>query len=159
MENKKTLTELERCELAKKRGFTYDPITGEIRGAYGYVITRKREFGYIVACIQYNKKLYNIRAHRLAWFLHYGKLPKNVIDHIDGNTSNNKVENLRDVTIQQNHFNRTTAKGYTWAKNRNKFVAYINVDCKVKFLGYFDTKEEAKVAYLEAKKKYHIIDA
>jgi hypothetical protein len=47
----------------------------------------------------------NFRSHRLVWFVTYGKFPDNHIDHIDGNPSNNKIENLRDVTNKVNHQN------------------------------------------------------
>jgi hypothetical protein len=46
------------------------------------------------------------RAHRLVWFVTYGKFPDNDIDHIDGDKSNNRIENLRDVSQRVNSQNR-----------------------------------------------------
>jgi hypothetical protein len=59
--------------------------------------------GYTV--IQINRN--NFLAHRLVWFVTYGKFPDNHIDHIDGNPSNNRIENLRDVTHKVNHQNKS----------------------------------------------------
>jgi hypothetical protein len=150
------MTELEKCELAKAKGYTYCPVSGELRGMYGKVI-RKKNNKYISCRLYVDKKQYSVLSHRLAWYLHYGHLPVNSIDHIDGNRSNNKIDNLRDVTHQQNHWNRTTAKGYYFNKTLNKFYAQICINREVKHLGYFHTKQEARNAYLKAKETYHII--
>jgi len=151
------MTKLQLFELAKAKGYTYDHITGEIRGIGGNVITRKDKRGYICSLLRENWKQYEIKAHRFAWFMYYGELPKNHIDHIDGNPSNNKIENLRDVTHQQNHMNRKKVKGYCWHISNKKFQASIILNGKNIYLGYFKTKEEARNTYLEAKKKYHKI--
>lgn len=151
------MTELERCEAAKSKGFTYCAITGNLRGVQGNVITRKHREGYIACHLYIDKKQYKLYGHRLAWYLHHGELPVNSIDHIDGNTSNNKIDNLRDVTHQHNHFNQTTAKGYTWHKQHKKFHAQIRINGKPIHLGYFISEPEARNAYLTAKEKYHPI--
>ena len=152
------MTELEKCQLAKEKGFSYCPVSGEIKGVYGKVITKKDRDGYIECQVYYAIKPFFIRGHRLAWFLHYGALPINQVDHIDGNKINNKIENLRDVTNQQNQFNRTTAKGYYFDKRTNKFKAAIQINQKVKHLGLFNTEQEARNAYLKAKETYHVIN-
>ena len=153
------MTELEKCQLAKERGFSYCPVSGEIKGVRGNVITKKHSNGYTMAQVYYATKPYNVLAHRLAWYLHYGHLPINSIDHIDGDRSNNKIDNLRDVTHQHNHWNRTTAKGYCRHKPSNKFKAYIRINTTRKHLGYFQTEQEARNAYLKAKEIYHVINA
>jgi len=79
------------------------------------------------------------------------------VDHIDGNKLNNKLENLRMVTGQKNQWNRRGAKGYCWNKRAEKWMARIALNSKNKYLGSFDTEAEAREAYLEAKKIYHII--
>jgi hypothetical protein len=79
------------------------------------------------------------------------------VDHIDGVRLNNCLTNLRIVTNQQNHWNRTTAKGYSWNKRDKKWRSYIGVNGKLKNLGVFDTEKEARDAYLKAKEIYHII--
>lgn len=150
------MTELQRCELAKVKGYTYCPMTGIIRGMKGNAIISKNKYGYTHIQL-YTDKLYTINGHRLAWFLHYGNIPNKLIDHIDGNPSNNKIENLRDVTTQQNSFNRTTAKGYYFDKGKKKYKAQIRLNKKCINLGWFIDKEEAHAAYLKAKAKYHVI--
>ena len=81
----------------------------------------------------------------------------NFIDHINGHTDENQIENLRNLTHQQNGWNRTKAKGYSWCKDMKKWRAYINLNDKQIHLGLFDLEADARNAYLEAKKIYHII--
>jgi hypothetical protein len=98
--------------------------------------------------------------HRIicAAFLGLDINDKNVqVDHINGVKRDNRLINLRLVNHQKNHFNQTKAKGYTWNKSKNKWQAQIKLDGKSKTLGYFENEEDAKNAYLEAKKIYHII--
>ena len=152
------MTTLERCQLAKEKGYTYNHSTGELIGLKGNVLTNKHHHGYSYIQLIYEGKTYFILGHRFAWFLHYGSLPNNSIDHIDGDRSNNKIHNLRDVTHQQNQWNRTTAKGYTWNKNANKFQSKIRINGKVKSLGYYTTEQEARNAYLKGKQIYHVIN-
>ena len=94
-------------------------------------------------------------AHNQDWNIHDSSI-NNFIDHIDGDKTNNNISNLRVVTSQQNSFN-TRAKGISWNKCAKKWGARIYLNRKKIHLGYFDTEEEAHNAYLEAKKKYHII--
>ena len=152
------MTTLERCQLAKEKGFFYCPVSGEIRGVYGKIIKNKDRYGYSMIQLIIEGKKYYILGHRLAWYLHYGHLPFNSIDHIDGVRSNNKIDNLRDVTNQQNQWNKTTAKGYHWDKRKNKFRTQIKINRKVKHLGYYSTEQEARNAYLKAKEIYHVIN-
>jgi HNH endonuclease/AP2 domain len=151
------MTELERCEFAKSKGYTYNHLTGELKGIYGKVITMIDAEGYVACQLYINKKRHIIKAHRLAWFLYHGELPSNQVDHKDGIKTNNKIDNLRDVTNHQNQWNKTSVKGYTWDKNAKKFHARIHINYKEIHLGRFNTEQEARSAYLEAKKKYHVI--
>ena len=81
----------------------------------------------------------------------------NSIDHINGTTDDNCITNLRNVTNQQNQWNRTKAKGYYWCENSNKWHAQIRLTGKKVHLGHFNLEADARNAYLEAKKIYHII--
>jgi hypothetical protein len=80
------------------------------------------------------------------------------VDHRDGDTLDNRMSNLRLVTQQQNSFNKTKAKGYTWHSSNNKWQAQLMVDGKNIHLGYFDSEQAAREAYLSAKAIYHQID-
>ena len=98
-----------------------------------------------------NGKRYTVLGHRLII-----KAPKELqVDHINGNRADNRKSNLRIVNTQQNHHNRTKAKGYSWNKQKKKYVARITLNAQLIHLGYYETKAEARAAYLEAKKKYH----
>lgn len=105
---------------------------------------------------------YRDRAHRLAWLYVYGSIPKE-IDHINGNGLDNRIDNLRAVTHQQNihnlvkppRHNSSGFMGVSFFKGTNRFSSYIQVDGKKRHLGYFDTALQAHQTYLEAKRKYH----
>jgi hypothetical protein len=148
------MTRLEKCEILKSKGYTYDPETGKIFGVWGREITGKNHNGYIVMGL---KEINNLLAHHFAWYMSGKDMDFDRLDHINQNILDNRISNLRIVTHQQNQFN-TKAKGYSWDKNRNKWVSLIMLNKKSIHLGRFDTEQEARDAYLEAKKKYHIID-
>ena len=120
--------------------------------------------GYKYFEIRVSNKRYTILLHRLIYWLHNpdwdildSSIKNNSIDHIDGDKLNNNIENLRLVTNQENCFNRTRAKGYYWFKKNKKWRADITLNRKTIYLGTFDKEVDARNAYLEAKKKYHII--
>lgn len=111
--------------------------------------------------IRIRKKLYP--SHRLAWFYVHGVWPKNVIDHINGDPSDNRIANLRDVTIQVNiqnmrkpsKSNKTGELGVCFNEQTGKFTAFIQTNGHSVALGYFNSVEGAKRAYVEAKRRYH----
>jgi hypothetical protein len=78
------------------------------------------------------------------------------IDHINGIRLDNRVVNLRITTHQGNNHNYTRAKGYCWNKPAKKWRSHIHLNNKQIHLGYYDTEEDARQAYLTAKEKYHI---
>tara|TARA_B110000285_G_C14817201_1_gene464768 strand:- start:65 stop:550 length:486 start_codon:yes stop_codon:yes gene_type:complete len=82
---------------------------------------------------------------------------ENEIDHICGaKPLDNRIENLRILNSQQNSFNNLHwVKGYTYIKRLNKYRAQIKINGKPIHLGHYDTAEEAREAYLKAKKIHH----
>lgn len=100
-------------------------------------------------------------AHRLAWFYVYGEWPKKFIDHIDGQKTNNRIKNLRDVSTSVNMQNRKIAPSHSVTgllgatPSRGRFQSTIKDGDGHKFLGRFDTAEEAHQVYLTAKRKMH----
>jgi hypothetical protein len=97
-------------------------------------------------------------AHRLIWLFHNGSINENMqIDHINGIKDDNRIENLRLVTAQQNCFNRSrlNSKGYTWNKNVKKWQSSIFVDGKMKYLGLYTNEQDARNVYLANCKVHH----
>lgn len=90
-------------------------------------------------------------AHRVVFFLHNGYWP-NQCDHWDGDRTNNAPDNLRDVDRLANSQNRR-ARGYSYVKATGKYVVAFNVNKVRHHIGFYDTPEEAKAAYVEAKRK------
>ena len=141
------MTRLEKCELLKSKGYTYDPITGKIFNRYNKELISKNHSGYIIF---YN----NLKSHHFGWFMTYGNVDFEMLDHINRDRCDNRISNLRIVNPQQNGFN-TTAKGYFFQDG--KWRSQITINRKKIHLGYFNTEDEARQAYLIAKEKYHII--
>lgn len=150
------MTTQERIELAIERGMTYDSETGNIFGPSGKLITSKSKKGYITPAIWFNGKTEHFFGHLFVWYYIHKEIPTLQIDHINGLRDDNRIENLRLVSNQQNSFNRKDTKGYTKRKN-GKFRAKINLNGNQISLGEYFTQEEAHDAYLTAKEKYHII--
>ena len=151
--NKETL--LQRCELVKSKGFTYNPETGIILSMNGNPVIKKN-FGYLIIQVTHKRKQYYLRAHHFAWFMYYGNVSFDMLDHINQNKDDNRIENLRICTPQENNQNKLKiTKGYTWGSTNKKWQAKIGVDGKTIYLGHFDTPEEARNEYLKAKKQYH----
>jgi len=102
--------------------------------------------------ISINKQKFYV--HRIVFYLFHGYFPK-YVDHINRNTRDNRIENLRSVTISLN--NRNTGKrkqnatskyvGVIYEKRRNKWRAACSVNNKSIFIGYFKTEKQAKRAY------------
>lgn len=142
-----------------KELITYDPETGFIKwksyrrksmAKHGESDGHQHSSGYITIMVKGKSYL----AHRLVWFYVTGNMPENQIDHINGVRNDNRFSNLREVTHQQNSFNRE-GKGIALDKKTGKFMAGITVNGKRIYIGYYKTEAEAKKAYIEAKKKYH----
>ena len=103
----------------------------------------------------------NLYRHRIVMAAHNTAFDINntthLIDHIDHNKLNNSFDNLRVVTHQGNQFNRDNVRGYCWSKEKGMWKSQIQISKKNKFLGYFDTEEAARAAYIAGKEKYHVI--
>tara|TARA_R110002020_G_scaffold100898_2_gene238230 strand:- start:7874 stop:8332 length:459 start_codon:yes stop_codon:yes gene_type:complete len=82
----------------------------------------------------------------------------NMIDHIDRNSLNNNINNLRVATNSQNQLNKKNIKGYYWNKRDNLYQVRIQINCINKWIGSYHTEEDARNAYIEARKKYNLIN-
>jgi hypothetical protein len=118
---------------------------------------------YLMTGFMYNGKKHNFLNHRLIWRIVTGDDPINSqIDHIDGNSLNNRFNNLRLASNAQNSYNRKKTvlntsgyKGVNWCKRAKKWAAKIGVNNRRFFLGYFDTPELAHMAYCKAAAELH----
>lgn len=138
----------------------YDCATGDfIRKSNGLPVGSINKLGYCV--IRIDNRLY--AAHRLAWLYAHGKWPDGVIDHINGERSDNRIENLRDITKAENHQNIKRAQsnnksgylGVSYNVKRKHFIAQIVVGGKLKYIGSFNSPELAHQAYLIKKRQLH----
>lgn len=85
--------------------YSYDPETGEITGPKRKMIKTKASDGYLT--LNARRKGFGIMsAHRIAFAIMKGHWPKGEIDHINGNRSDNRWINLRDVSQSENGINR-----------------------------------------------------
>jgi len=101
------------------------------------------------------------RMHRLIYLYHYGYMPT-YIDHIDGNVTNNSIENLRPWTNQQNqrnaklHVKNTSGcKNVSFNKRFNKWAVYLRVNKNKTCFGHYDDLELADLIATEAREKFH----
>ena len=116
---------------SRRAGWVGKPVRGLDKGYYSLFFEGKK-----------------YEAHRVAWFLHYGEQPPAVIDHINEVRNDNRAVNLRSASRSLNGLNSSKAKGYYLHKPRGTWAAKIGR----KVLGYYKTPEEARAAYVEAKR-------
>lgn len=167
------MEEKELIELFKEH-FSYDYDTGMLT-CIKKVKYSKRQIGDVIDNITKvkNNEYYSVRlygktykAHRIIWAMHYGYLP-DVIDHIDGNGLNNRIENLRNTVQAENCKNRshqinssTGYSGITYVKSRTegkpgRYLVRINSETNVRItVGRYDTLEEAIEERRKAETKY-----
>ena len=111
-----------------------------------------KRIGYINSsgyhCVQVDRKM--VRVHRIVFFLHHGYMPE-IVDHIDGDKNNNKIENLREVTQKQNTWNRNV-KGY--CKHGRRWRVQVVKD-GVPYRAYVDTESEAQEFHELLKEELH----
>ena len=110
--------------------------------------------GYVNGC--------RYQIHRLVWFYVYGVMPISNIDHINGNRSDNRIENLRDVSQSCNSKNQKISTknksgviGVCWNKAMGKWRSTIMSDKGVNIhIGYFSDLADATLERLEAELEY-----
>lgn len=131
------------------------------------VSRRRVKPGRVAGCLDRNGYL-QVRidgkaylAHRLVYLMHNGLLPK-YIDHIDGDRSNNRIENLRPCELKQNALNakvcrssKSGIKNVVWHSRDMKWQVAVSVHGKQKNFGYYDDVELAELVAIEARNKYH----
>lgn len=161
------MTHVTQAEL--KALYHYSPETGVFTRVVSHANGLKA--GTVAGCRQSGRVIYLVikikqrlyMCHRLAWLYMTGAFPSGVIDHINGNGTDNRFCNLRDVSNCQNlqatlkppRNNTSGFKGAYWSKKQGKWVAGISIHNKRKYIGSFDSPEEAHQAYLAVKREVH----
>lgn len=118
----------------------------EINNKTGYMFYRLYKNG---------KRTKAITLHRML-ALYFIPNPENYqyVDHINGNRTDNRLENLRWVSCSQNNHN-SNRKGYIFRPSTGKYVAIIQKDGKRTHLGSHNTPDEAHKAYLYKSKELY----
>jgi hypothetical protein len=148
--------------------FSYDPETGIFTrlkttcwcAKAGMEVGSDDMHGY--KTVRIGKASYKI--HRLAWLYVHGEWPKGDVDHLNGQRSDNRIANLRDVPRQTNlqncrqaasHNLSTGVLGVYPTRSGKRFEAAISINNRKCRIGVFDTVDEAHAAYIEAKRSLH----
>jgi hypothetical protein len=133
---------------------------GEIRNKKNQILkSRVGKRGYYQIDLQKNGNRKNCYIHQLLAIVFLGHIPdglKSIVDHIDGNKLNNKLDNLQIINHRQNitksiNKNTTSSKynGVTWDKHNNKWKSQIRINGVSKHLGHFTDEYQAHIAYIE----------
>lgn len=152
--------------------FDYEPETGKLRWKFregmrkdwnaqraGKEAGSKKTEGYLQVGLD-GRVLY---FHRIVWAIVYGDFPAStVIDHIDGDKSNNRISNLRIASNSENNANAKRAsdnksgiKGVSWVKRCQKWHVAVVFEKKNHFVGEFAHLEDAAAAVRIARDKIH----
>ena len=113
--------------------------------------------GYVLIVINGKQRM----AHRLIWIIH-GKEPVPMLDHIDGDQLNNRIENLRPITVSQNQRNTklrkdstSGIKGVSWISTKNHWSGQVWHLGKLYHAGDFKDKDECAAAVRVLREELH----
>ena len=152
-------------ELAKRFNEAFEYRNGDI---YWKINPNNIKIGSLVGAsypsgyrrTRLDKKSYSV--HRIIYTMFHGEIPDGLhIDHINGVTTDNRIENLRLVTVSQNAMNRKPRKTNTgipnvsYCKENGKYRVQITVNNKRMLLEHFDNLELAELVAIEARDKFH----
>ena len=137
-ENVKDLFDYRDGKLIRKHG-RYAGVVKGIKTQAGYLMLKSKATMYYY--------------HRVVWLWHNGEWPKDQIDHIDQDKTNNNIENLRDVTQSVNNYNRpmmsdnrSGTNGVSWRKGRQRWIVYMGKE----YVGSFAQFDDAVAARQQA---------
>ena len=145
-----------------RKYFDYDPATGNLinKVTRNYNALAGSAAGSVDNNVGYLRVSFNYKrywAHRLVWLWHHGYMPENNIDHINQIKTDNRIENLREVSRQcnvrncGNHCNNTSGvKGVSFERRRSRWQVHIWVWGKQYYLGLYTDFDNAVCARLAA---------
>ncbi len=160
------------CVEILRKHFIYDPDSGTLIPQKADCCSRLRPNRAVVGSVHrstgymYLNTSHGLRPlyHRAVWAVVRGEIPANMeIDHINGDRSDNHIENLRIVTTKGNQQNRRVAQsnsktgvlGVCFEARTGRYTASIVASGKKTHIGTFPTAQEAHNAYIEAKRRLH----
>lgn len=153
------------------RLFDYDHKTGELRwsseskttnrsGGHGSLAGYINRAGYRIVMVDGR----NYRAHRIGWAIHYGSWPDGVLDHINRDTQDNRIENLRCTSQLFNAQNRVAPKhnksghrGVSYIKSKGVWYASIMFKGKTVSLGLHADLDDAVAARRAGEERYFTV--
>ncbi|HAK35511.1 MAG TPA: HNH endonuclease [Pantoea sp.] len=151
-------------EVVKKR-LDFDPDTGMFRRRWAngkvseWFKGSKRSNGYRAVVVAGKSML----AHRVAYAIFFGIYPDGLIDHINGDRSDNRIGNLRVVDHAENMKNRKVElkekkkfKGCYFDRHKKKWRAAARINSKIYRIGDFDDQTSAHEAYLSFIKSHEL---
>jgi hypothetical protein len=101
-------------------------------------------------------------SHRLAWLYMFGDFPEDMIDHVNGIKTDNRLKNLRIANKKENarnyglpKNNTSGSKGVYWSKDRNKWYSKCELNGVQYHLGMFINKDDAIIARADFAKKHY----
>lgn len=157
------MTREEKCQLFEKKGYRYNPETGEITNSRNKIVKTMCGTGGHIVLFHRGKDKWKDRmklyAHHFAWFIPYNECNEDLfIDHINRNPQDNRISNLRLVNHTQNVHNSDridNARDYAFDKKTGKWMSCIGLKGRNKNLGRFSTEQETRQAYLSALSFYY----
>ena len=113
---------------------------------------KTKQSGYQYVAVKVNQRIY--KRGRIIFMMVHGFDPNPLLDHIDGNSLNDAIYNLRPATHQQNAHNqgakpRKVDLPAGVDAYKDQFRSRIFHNKKVMVIGYFNTANEAHIAYLK----------
>ena len=136
---------------------------GQVMGKRGKLLClRGCNNGYLNVGVYFDKKQRCMYVHRLIYETFNGSVPNGYeLDHVDGNRTNNSIDNLEVVTRRENvnrAYKRNGVKknlptgvfvSGDGKKRKKPYFSTISINGKPKYLGSFETIKEAETAYLK----------
>jgi len=159
------LSLLDPIEIPLTKGYValIDPIDSDLASLRWHVVISPRSKTVYARHKEYPSENYwSLHRIILARILARPLLPKEQVDHIDGDGLNNQRSNLRSATVAKNQRNRSMQKnntsgykGVSLHKQSGKWQASVGINGVLKYLGLYDTPEIAYAVYCEAARELH----